>query len=72
MPLYCVSFSIYLIIAGLLNADEQRDGIIIADCKQLLVIYLDDDGKYHPISEQLAKKHFDVKCNAYSPSEVDE
>ena len=65
------SFIIYMLILSILNSGEQRDEIIIADCKQLLVIYLNDDNKYQSISEQLAKKHYDVKCNAYSPSEAD-
>ena len=43
---------------------EEYEEIKVADCKQLLGIYLNDEVKYYPSSEQEAKKHFDVKCVA--------
>ena len=54
------------------NEDKEAKIIIDADCKQLLDIYLNEEDEYIRSSEKMAKKYFDVKCNAYSPSEIDE
>ena len=68
--LFCVVVAIFIapiFVLGIfthLALIEQREEIKVADCKQLLDIYLDDEGKYLPSSEQVAKKHFDVKCVA--------
>ena len=52
--------------------DEAFMEIKNADCNTLANIYIDEDMMYSKHAEQVAKKHFDVKCNAYSPSEIDE
>ena len=57
-------FVTYGTIFTILDLEGAREEIKVADCKQLLDIYLDDEGKYLPSSEQVAKKHFDVKCVA--------
>ena len=68
--LFCVVVAIFIapiFVLGIfthLALIEQREEITVADCKQLLDIYLNDEGKYLPSSEQVAKKHFDVKCVA--------
>ena len=43
------------------HGDEKIE-IQNASCDQLTVIYLNDDKEYLESSEEMAKKHYEVKC----------
>ena len=44
------------------RSTAQSEQVKNADCKQLTVIYLNNDGQYPDHIEKMAKKHFEVKC----------
>ena len=52
------------------NRDSERMEIQNADCTTLANIYLDEENEYLRISEEMAKKYFDVKCISNQSLEV--